>query len=181
MTNMTLVGEKLSPTVGQRLPLKKISQIRKKRKKNLLNTSAIRNHLSNSSLRLLKQYLHSFLFRRFLTQRSFREWCICDVIFQTLKADIKDHLLALIPLTFWVGAILRKVTSAPEFSSSSFSRPSLSILKIKQVCKRDLRSMNSHQPHHLATVCFLSKWGWLLRAANDITIYAVGHALLLEF
>lgn len=125
--------------------------------------------------------MHTFLSQNSLAQRSFLECWICDVIFQTLNTDIKDHLLALIPLTFWVEAITRKVTSAPEFPSSPFSTPSPSILKIKQVCKRDLRSMNSHQPHHLATVCFLSKWGWLLRAANDIEIYAVAHALPLEF
>lgn len=88
--------------------------------------------------------------------------------------------LALIPFTFRVGAITWKVTSAPEFHSTPFCRPSPVLLKIKQVCKRNRRSMNRRQPHHLATVCFLSKWGWLLRAANDIEIYAVTHALPLE-
>lgn len=125
--------------------------------KNVLNLSAIRSHLSNSSLRPLKQYFHTFISHRSLTQRLFHECCLYDVVFQTLNPDIKDGLLALIPFTFRVGAITRKVTSAPEFSSSPFSRPSPSILKIKQVCKRDRRSMNSHEPHHLATVCFLSK------------------------
>lgn len=59
---MTLIWGKAVPDCGSKVtPVKNLkSQIKKKRKKNLLNTSAIRSHLSHSSLRLLKQYLHTF-------------------------------------------------------------------------------------------------------------------------
>lgn len=42
-----------------------------------------------------------------------------------------------------------EVTSAPD-SLLTLQRPIPSISKIKQVCKRDIRSMSSHQPGHLA-------------------------------
>lgn len=54
-----------------------------------------------------------------------------------------------------------------------------SISRIKQVCKRDPRSMSSHPPHHLAPVCFLIKWRWLLsRTSNGAEIYWVASGLL---
>lgn len=168
---MTLVGVKLSSTVGQRLPLLKIGQIRKKRKKNLLNTSS----------KSLKTVFAHFSILAFpdskVTPRMLDLWCyISDFERRHQRSSLNaysSHILS--------GSSTEEGHICPEFSSSPFSRPSPSILKIKQVCKRDLRSMNSHQPHHLATVCFLSKWGLLLRAANDIEIYAVAQALPLEF
>lgn len=51
-------------------------------------------------------------------------------------------------------AYRREVTSAPEFPSSAFRGTSPPFPKIKQVCKRDPRSMDTHQPHHLAPGLF---------------------------
>lgn len=80
---------------------------------------------------------------------------------------------ALIPIIFWVLCLAYEEGRhiCPRVSLLTLQKAIPSISKIKQVCKRDPRSMNAHQPRHLAPVCFLSKWSWLLsRVANGIEI-----------
>lgn len=69
----------------------------------------------------------------------------------------------------------------PRVSLLALHRPTPSS-RIKQVCKRDPGSMSAHQSHHLAPVCFLSKWRWLLsRVSNGPEIYWVAPGFTWPF
>lgn len=118
-------------------------------------TLIIRCDLSNLALSLLKR----ILMRSLISHTLFRGWT------------------ARVELCLW--HIKESGHICPRVSPVTPPRPIASISKMKQVRKRDSRSMNTHQPRHLAPVCFLSKWSWLLgRVANGSEIYWVAPGLL---
>lgn len=102
-----------------------------------------------------------------------------DMLTIRAVSNSKGRSKAFMALRFWVLCLEEGRHICPRVSLLTLQKAIPSISKIKQVCKRDPRSMNTHQPRHLAPVCFLSKWSWLLsRVANGIEIYWVALGLL---